>query len=147
MKIKIDVPGWEGFSGEMMGIPFEGGISTRDVTPNEALKMGANIRVVTVEDNEQVGITTVNNGHVEAEMLVPADSTPDPVSDEDNKTPVAIELSEVEDETHFYTKEELEEIANKDGIKPIRDIGNKFGVKGVQIAGLIQEILQAQGSK
>lgn len=43
-----------------------------------------------------------------------------------------------------YTFENLSELADKGGIKPLREIGEKFGVKGKAISELIREILEAQ---
>ena len=43
-----------------------------------------------------------------------------------------------------YTRESLSALADKSGIKPLREIGDKFGVKGQSIAKLIDDIIEAQ---
>jgi hypothetical protein len=49
-----------------------------------------------------------------------------------------------EPEVRRYTREELEEIADRDGIKGLREIGDKINVKGVAITTLITDILHRQ---
>ena len=46
-----------------------------------------------------------------------------------------------------YTADELAEIADAEGIQGLRKIANPLNVKDNSIAGLIKEILNAQGSK
>lgn len=58
--------------------------------------------------------------------------------------------SEPEGENHpvrFYTKEELEAVADEKGIAGLREIADPMGVKNTSIVGLINEILQAQGAQ
>lgn len=43
-----------------------------------------------------------------------------------------------------YTKEDLEKIADENGIKGLREIAEPLGVKNVSIEGLIAEIIKAQ---
>lgn len=43
-----------------------------------------------------------------------------------------------------HTRESLAALADKGGIKPLREIGDKLGVKAQSIGKLIEEILEAQ---
>ena len=49
--------------------------------------------------------------------------------------------------TKRYTLAELEAIADKDGIKGLRDVGSPLGVRGTSINGLIEEILRVAGKE
>lgn len=53
--------------------------------------------------------------------------------------------AETEAETQTYTRDQLEEIADTDGIQGLREIGAKRDVKSNSIEDLISKILQAQG--
>jgi len=59
----------------------------------------------------------------------------------------APELDAALSESHsapLYTREQLEAIADKDGINGLRKIGDTVGVRGTSIRVLIESILQAQ---
>lgn len=43
-----------------------------------------------------------------------------------------------------FTRESLEALADKGGIKAVREVGVKFGVTGKSLVGLIDDILEAQ---
>jgi hypothetical protein len=131
-KIKIDVPGWESFSDLLGNVPFVNGVSAREVTEREMFMIGANVRVVKAETDEQVGASVLmaNTDHLSAEVVAPLQTAEE-------------EIAEV-GPTPKYSREYLEDLADKGGIKAIRPIGAEFGVKNVQISGLIDEILDAQ---
>jgi hypothetical protein len=136
-KIRIDVPAFAKFNGKMSGVQFVDGVSEREVTPKEARKIGINVRIVEAGTDHQAGLNP-NIGAVPAAPIVHSDQTPEPVE------PLALPAPVVDE--HQYTKDELETIANDEGIKGVREIATKFGVKGVQISQLITGILQAQGN-
>lgn len=144
MKIRITVPGWDSFSGLFGTVEFENGVSVRDVTEQEALRIGANLNVVRIDTDEQVGAAAVDNSKIEAPTIEDADRTHEKPKPKETKV-VNVVKEEKEDETPSFTKEQLELIADKKGIKGIREIAAMFDVKGVQIAQLIEGILQAQG--
>lgn len=130
-KIKIDVPGWELFTGYLGTVDFVNGVSTREVSPTEVRVIGANIRVVEVDSDEQVGPATsmVNARHVSATVEA------------------ALETESAEPEVEVegkYNEDNLNAMADKGGIKALREVAKEFGVKGVSIQELIKEILEAQ---
>lgn len=149
MKIKIDVIGWDAFTGNLGTVPFENGVSTRDVTQLEMNRLGANLKIVSLDTDLQVGISTLKNGHVEAPIMAEPIRTAEltlPEKEVVEETVVEKIETEKENDTPKITKEDLEVIADKAGIKGIREIANKFDVKGVQISQLIEGILAAQGN-
>jgi hypothetical protein len=70
-KVRIDVAGWEAFTDLFGGVPFENGVSTRPLTPQEENRIGACIRVVRLDNDEQVGAATVmaESRNVSAEVV------------------------------------------------------------------------------
>ena len=129
--VKIDVPGWEHFEGQLGMVPFKNGISQRELTPLELQRIGANIRLVKVDTDEQVGaaVTMAQSRHLSAEVKAPS------------KT---LEEEPVKEVVLKYTKDQLEEIASEGGIKAIREIGKEFDVKGVEISKIIEEVMKVQ---
>lgn len=129
--IKIDVPGWEHFNGLLGMVPFENGISTRHVTPQEAARIGSTLRVVEVGTDEQVGasVNMATARNISAEVT--------PLLQRATEEEVAV----IEPK---YTKDELEEIASEGGIKAVREIAKEFDVKGIEINKIIDEIMKVQ---
>lgn len=126
MKIKIVQPGWEGFTGNFGSIDFKDGVSVNDVSDMEAARIGA---VVRVENDE---------GHDPsmAQRIIDTYDQPAP----QGKTTIEA-AEEPQPECKFYTAAELEEVADKKGIKGLREIADPLGVKGKSIGELIHEIL------
>jgi hypothetical protein len=131
-KIKIDVPGWEAFDGYMGTLEFKQGVSVRDATPMEIARLGANIRITEVGNDEQVGPSTVmvNTRHVSAKLEAALETESNEQASQDAET--------------GYTEDRLNEIADAGGIKALRKVAADFGVKGVSIAEMVKEILEAQ---
>ena len=130
-KCKIDVPGWEMFSGMLGMVPFKNGISERELTLIEMQRIGASIRLVKVDSDEQVGASVLmaQSRNISAEVKAPSETLADaPVKE--------VELK--------YSKDALEVIASEGGIKAVREIAKEYGVKGVEINKMIDDIVAAQ---
>jgi hypothetical protein len=130
-KVRIDAPGWEGFSDLLGGVPFKNGVSERELTPQEVLRLGACIRLVKVENDEQVGASTVmaSSRNVSASVEEPLQKAS------------TDQRPEVEPK---YSRDKLEEIASEGGIKAIREVAKEFDVKGVEINKMIDEVMKVQ---
>lgn len=156
MRIKIAQKGWEGFNGVLGPIQFTNGISA-DITQREADRLGVMMRVVEVDENDvELGVVSANaelirTSHIRMEVVdarqtvaekEAANPTP-PVTEPEITPPNPMpqpEPAPVKD----YTREELEKIADDNGIKGLRDIGTPLGAKNTSISKLIEEILVAQ---
>lgn len=127
--VRIDKAGWETFTGQLGMVPFENGVSTRPLTEIEMRQIGASIRIVRLESDEQVGpaVTMVNARSVSAEVKTPL--------------PTVEEEPEV---TLEFDRDALEKLADEGGIKAVREVAAKFNVKGVGIDKMIDDILAAQ---
>lgn len=146
MKLRITEPGFETVSSPIAEVMFENGVSVGEVSEDQALRISAAMRCETLEGvnpsaaavmlremNTRAGVVVEMARGAEVEDSVAIAETPKPAA------PVALAAP-----THKYTREELEQAADKGGIKGLRAIAAPFGVKGVGIKELIDETLQAQ---
>lgn len=146
-KLKIVAAGWEGFTGPLCAVNFTDGVSDETLSRLQIDRIAAIIQCDLVDasgtDVGQAGaaVREANRSGVEA-----------PVEGLDTMTPeeLAAERKRAMDEmlknpaSKLYTEAELEDIADKTGIKGVREIGDKWGVKERAIGKLIFLILQAQ---
>lgn len=144
-KVRIPLVGWEYFNGQLGGVQFKDGVSVRELTDLEIARIGANMRIEAVGTGEQVGIgVTIVEGMRLAAEVVPAKKTVEQEDKDKADEEAKVEVTEATEAKKKYTKDELEEIASEKGIKGIREVATLYGVKGVQIHQLIDEILLAQ---
>lgn len=141
MKIKIDEVGYENYTGVLGLVEFVDGVSVNDVAEGEVNRMAAVLRVVSVDSEKQLGalVDYAKDSQVgfeqEGKHSVGADS-PAAFVDVDTSIP---EGSAKE----TYTREELEALADKEGINGLRVIGDSLKVQSTSIKGLIGAILNA----
>ncbi len=132
--LKMTQPGWETYTGPLFGVNFENGRSTTIVDPGTAGRIAS---IVAVENddgkNPSPSQAILDNGAKPA-VLADLDVVP-----KDNRGPV-VRPDEV------YTREQLEELADKHGITALRTIGDRMGVKGVSIVKLIESIMAWQAA-
>lgn len=137
-KIRITQAGWATYSGHLQGIKFTDGLSDDMVSPTIAMRIGSVLEIVGVDEQEQVGLAVniVKNQKTKAEVLAErkADAKTEAPAAPATKTVVA-----------KLTREELEAVADRDGIAGLRAIAEGYNVKGRGILELITEILKAQG--
>lgn len=143
-KVRIAVPGWDSYNGYFGPVEFKNGESVRDLTDLEIARIGANIRIESLEDDKQLGVgaTIVETMRYSAEVVTPHQTIVEEEAAAKAKEPVVEEVKEPA--KVIYTREDLEKIADDEGIKGVRKVAAVFGVKAVQINQLIDEILEAQ---
>lgn len=146
--MKIDKQGWDKYTGLLGMVPFKDGVSERELTDREADIIGATIRLVDVKSEKQVGAAVKmfrsdkGNGKGKPKIDDPIVEPDPPVFDEPDPIPDPTPTpTPIPDEGP--TQESLEKIADEGGIKAIREVGNKYGVKGVEISKMIEDILEA----
>lgn len=136
-RLKIVERGWAGYSGPFGGVEFKNGLSVGLVDEVTATRLGSIIRLERVDTGDQAGSAA---NHARAYKVEAPIVTPIPETDGATvQTPVPAAPP-----APAYTREELEKIADKDGIAGLRDIAAKFGVKGRGIVELIDEIMAKQ---
>lgn len=132
MRVKIVEVGFDSFNGDIGGIEFESGVSTRELSPLEINRISAAMRVETL-DGDQLGMAAVLAANMNTEMS------------SELETIIVGETSETEKDAVVesqYTKESLAEIADKKGIAGLREIADPLGIKATSIAALIEGILE-----
>lgn len=160
-RIKIKEKGWDGYTGLLGTLIFENGISTTAPSQRERDYFGVVMRFVEVdEDGNELGVVSANDdllrtakiaiapvermksvAEKKAEAIARGDVAPEVTA------PDPMLAIEPVVETKVYTREELEAIGDKDGIKGLRAIGTPLGAKNTSIHKLIDEILDAQVKK
>jgi len=148
MKIKIVESGYEGFTGMFGVVEFVDAVSVNEVSSAEANLLASIIKVVDAETGLETGnlaseALTRDKPVVVTQYLTQADI--DAGIEETNPSVAAVATPVIVGEK-TYTQEELEGVADKEGIAGLREIGDALGVKNTSIAGLIEGILAAQGT-
>lgn len=152
MKLKITQKGFENYSGQMGAILFKDGISVYDVNENAAYRLSA-LFGVEWDTGEAVKITrnaaTMSAPIGRETFIVATDGKPEEVRGNDGRTTyVKTDLSDAPIKiTRRYTVAELEAIADKQGIKGLREIAGPMGIKGTSINALIEDIMKVAGKE
>ncbi len=148
-RLKIVQSGWETYTSWLNGVEFVNGLSTTEVPRYIADRIGGTISVVEV-DAEGVEANTVNP----AERMIGGQTISAPVVDEMRQPSLdevkaemlkAAEDAGVTPASAFYSRAALEEIADRKGLKGLREIAQPWNVRDRSIPALITEILAAQG--
>jgi len=147
MKLKITEKGFENLTGPIAEVMFADGVSVDEVSGEQAQRISAAMRCETLE-----GV----NPSASAEMLRSHAKRADVVAEmkrgEEDQTPHAIveaasPIAKSEGSADAWTRETLEAVADKGGIKGLRAIAEPLGVKATSIKELITEVLDAQAAK
>jgi len=147
-KLKITEKGWEGYTGFFGQVEFKDGVSVSPVDPYHLNHLSGLVRCVLVDaDGKELGqagvaaaiaggVTTVAAA-VEKPL---ARATEAAVAAEQKKLAV-----QAEKPPHpLLTVADLEKIGAEGGIRAVRVVADKWGVRDRSIPGLIKEIMKAQ---
>lgn len=144
-KLKVVSPMWANYTGSLGRIAFVDGVSVEALSRQTRDRLSASMQFVEVdEDGEEtpagVAHRLVSESHMRADVV---DALT--LQSEDDKKKEAIQdvLSQTAT-TDIFSKEDLEKIADKKGIKGLRDVAERWGVKHRSIPVLIQMILDSQ---
>jgi hypothetical protein len=140
MKIKIDEVGYDSFSGRLGVVEFKNGVSVTDVSVMELNRLSSLVRIVDSVTGKQVGVLTEYEQASQAEFKEDAklaDKSEAAFVGVDEKIPQTVVVEK-------YTKEELEAIADSEGISGLRALAEPLGIKDTSIKGLIASILNKQ---
>ena len=148
MKVKIVDPGFAGMTGMMGSVYFENGVS-EEISTAEAERLGCIFAIETLEglnpSSTQRLIDTNNFSYdeiVAVKSAPPAEQVEEKTEqvEEKPKAPVGVpaDLS--------FSREDLEALADKEGIAGLRNIGSQFGIKCRSISEIIDELLALQAA-
>ena len=133
------------YTGVMFGVPFEDGRTTAKMHINDAIRMGA-VFACETEDGEVINpLLRQMVLREQCDLAGCVDFVVKPTQEKEFVTPI-LDLVD-EDKAPVlavFTREELEAIADTDGIRGLRDVAELRGVKGRSIEELIDELLAAQ---
>lgn len=146
MKIKIIEPGYEGFTGQFGTVDFVDGVS-EELSSAEVNLLASIVKVVDVETEQETGNLAVEAAaykvvaeHVNYPTLAEIASGAQP----EGVVAAAVAQVQEQKQPEAWTREALEEVADKGGIGALRKIGDVLKVRGTSIAKLIDAILAAQ---
>lgn len=137
MKIKITEPGWGGYTGTFGSTEFHNGVSVHEVGQQEAQRLAAAIAIVTVSDDGEGKSPSAAQRIIDAHIMPLGDATP-MASPVEAQGPEAKPMAAV-----VWTRAELEEIADKQGVRGLRQVAAPLGIKSNSIADLIDKVLAA----
>lgn len=146
--IKFASPKWAGYSGHFGRILFDNGISVDPVSRlDRDLLAAAEVFVEVDENGRERPAGVAHRLVVESKLRLPVEKPLKRQSEQD-KAKEQLEVASRVDQapTDFYTREELEAVADKEGIKGLRIIAEPWGVKHRAIPVLIEMILGAQSA-
>jgi len=135
MKLRLTGSGFENFTGQMGAHEFLNGVSTTDVTERDAIRLSGVFHTEWVDPS--VGVQhpslaqrLLDNGSVEAtnnlQLGAQGEAAPE----------VVVEPKKV------WTEADLAAVADRDGIKGLREIADPLGLKSNSILELINLILE-----
>ncbi|EIC6864307.1 hypothetical protein LAI64_004604 [Escherichia coli] len=140
-KIRLLEPQFSDYSGMLCGVKFENGVSVSELPFIDQQRICASMRASTVEGkNVSPSAAYGERNDLNVDQIVEP-SAPDIVP---MKRGTADEAAKP---IQTFTREELESIADSEGIAGLRLIGNKIGVKAKGIVEMIDGILKAQGGE
>lgn len=137
MKLKLLAPGYTDYTGLFGIVEFENGLSVEDVSEQAANRIACIVSAAW-EDGGIVGV---------ADRLLAGANVQAPDMYAKREEIEYIDPTGKSGGGAAWTKEELGEIADKNGIAGLREIGEPAGVKGNSIVGLIDAIVAANVTK
>jgi hypothetical protein len=138
-KVRLLEAAFKSYTGFLCGVHFEDGVSITELPFVDQQRICASMRAETIEGKNvsPSGIYstrhTINAGDIK-----------------ETAAPEVINLAREEDSCNSrqlqrFSREELEAIADNEGIVGLRLVGNSLGVKSKGIVEMIDNILKAQG--
>jgi hypothetical protein len=151
MKIRITQPGFEGYNGDLCGILFENGVSTRDVHGQELDRLAANMTIEDAVSRAQAGVSarmvTMKSCEMPVQKNFKHGDTPDQQELSLESEPAAKPEPKFVSQpfnVRTYSEQDLGEVADDHGIAGLRHIADELDVHATSIAGLIEKILHKQ---
>lgn len=148
--LKITQRGMEGYTGFIGEVEFKDGVSTEPVSRSEARRIAGAMSVVEAKSGKnpsasQEMVDTRNHSLAQMEAAKRANvaSDAEDVADESETEVVESETEVVEEEPaaeldYSWTREDLEEIADKKGIAGLREFAQPYGVNGRSIIDIVE---------
>lgn len=144
-RLRISAKGFENFTGPLGVIDFVDGVSVFPVPEPFASRLAASMEMVEVDENGDEAPTGIAHRLVaEAAMRAPVLEKLDVMTDAEKRQDTVDALKKKESDRKVHSRDELEALLEKEGVKAIRQIGNEWGVKHKVAVVLIEMILEKQ---
>lgn len=137
-KVKLLESTFKGYTGLLCGVQFENGVSVQELPFVDQQRICASMRAETID-----GRNVSAAGAYSERYDVTADTVKEYIAEPVTK----MERGTVEPGVQIYMREELEAVADSEGIAGLRLIGGNMGVKAKGIVEMIDGILKAQGGE
>ncbi|HHN8518370.1 TPA: hypothetical protein ACRRZQ_003735 [Klebsiella quasipneumoniae] len=135
-KVKLLESTFKGYTGLLCGVQFEDGVSVEELPFVDQQRICASMRAETV-DGRNVSAAGAYSERYTVNAEAVKEYAAEPVTN--------LVRGTVEPGVQIYTREELEAVADSEGIAGLRLIGGVMGVKAKGIVEMIDGILKAQG--
>lgn len=151
MKVRITDKGYAGYTGHFGTVYFENGVS-EEISSAEAERLGCFLAIETEEGknpsatqrlldmqnhNAQELVKEAKGEHVEPQAKVQGGQ-----ADSQSESLSQTQVPELD-----FTREQLEALADREGMTGLRAFAQQFGVKGRSIPDVIDDLLAIQASK
>lgn len=136
-KIKLVGRGWTQATGLYFGVEFKDGVSVSPVAPAQVRLIGSVVQIEVLEGDDVRPAFLDTQRSVKAEVAPPRKSVAERQGEVEKVERKVEEIKQAK-----YTREELEKIADEKGIVGIREIATSLGIKGRQIGGMIDDIVE-----
>lgn len=145
MKLKITTPAYVGYSGQLGPVIFKDGVSTEPLPRHIRDRMATSFDFLEIDKDGNEQIAGVQHRMIrDAAILSQELEVLGRQTEDEKKRELAADAIKDAPKLDIQTREQLEEIASKGGIKALREVGNKWNVKHRAIPTLIEMILDAQ---
>ncbi|HHT4259130.1 TPA: hypothetical protein ACTYZB_004797 [Klebsiella variicola] len=135
-KVRLLESTFKGYTGLMCGVHFENGVSVNELPFVDQQRICSSMRAETI-DGRNVSASGVYSERYELNAADVKEQAAEPVTN--------MSRGVAEPGIQIYTREELEAVADNEGIAGLRAIGSSLGVKAKGIVEMIDGILKAQG--
>jgi hypothetical protein len=144
-RVKIVQPGFETYNGIIEGAQFNEGSSIESLSQFSAERIGAFMKVVNADNEDEplgLGYRMANAKGSGVEPRAPLERI---VRTKTGKTKEAPKKSKLI--SYEFTKDELELVADKDGIQGLRKVADQYEVRGRSISEIISSLMALKANQ
>lgn len=143
--VKIVEKGFETYNGIIEGVQFENGVSAEPMSQFSAERVGAFMKIVNADSDEPLGL-----GYRMANTRSQG-SAPRPPLERIVRTKTGKEKTSIKKQakqvSYDFTKAQLEDVADKEGINGLRKVADQYDVRGRSIAEIIDSLIALKANQ
>lgn len=138
-RVKIIAKGFEGYNGIIEGVEFKDGTSVEPLSQFSAERVGAFMKVVDADTEQPLGLG-YRMANARGQGVEPREALQKIERTKTGKKKESIKAKAKE--VHYdFTKEDLEKVADKEGIGGLRKVAEQYDVRGRSIAEIIGSLM------